>query len=707
MRVLRSDEILDKLRECVSQAEREILISSAWITHDGINKLRRELEGLDRSVNIRVLIRAQKPDDLKITKNEAFMAFRDLKNRNIKVKVRAHPNLHAKFVVVDDKYAIVGSANITHDGLSPHGGNEEVCVFLDDSKEIQRLTDIFDDLWNEAYETEHEGIVGIISNPSKSSTIEIFVLGNDLKEGMYVTFEHENRKYIAQVISMMSWNTAFFMNPFTQQPNTELFPPVEDLKLLFEGSRDPSWQITALKTFLTKDHIEMTIARAKVLGYIDDDGALKPPFSPPSVGTLVFKASERDVHALYGILADNERKRAQVGVFSNTDIGFYIDLEEIRSKHLAVIGTTGSGKSYFVKKLISESVGYFDKIYILDPHGEYKEDLVKVFGVPEDLIEEIAFDNILFVTDDDQLRKKILEPYGLKTPNELSDIVNKVIKYWVFSAQGLMPADLLREIISKRKQTSLMDFNNTSKDDEISLEEMSIVDCLMKAVENASASDISKGKNKKDVEELRRLKENMMEDLMVLKEMLKSIFSEENMTYGKVKKAFESIENSLNSDRKIVIYNLKNVSEPMIRVEIAGVVLRKVYEKAKCEQKRTLLVLEEAHSFAPEKTYGDVSASKKENKALVYSQKIAAEGRKFGLGLVVVTQRPAQISKYVLSQMNTYAIFRVVNRGDLDAIESAVESISRDIIERLSDLRTGYAFITGVGAILPAFIEVK
>jgi len=117
------------------------------------------------------------------------------------------------------------------------------------------------------------------------------------------------------------------------------------------------------------------------------------------------------------------------------------------------------------------------------------------------------------------------------------------------------------------------------------------------------------------------------------------------------------------------------------------------------------LVLEEAHSFAPETAYGDVSAGK-DNLSLTFARKIASEGRKFNLGLVVITQRPAQVSKYVLSQANTQVMFRTMNSADLSAIESYVEFARGDLLGLLPSFQTGTAVLSGLGAPFPLVLRV-
>jgi DNA helicase HerA-like ATPase len=143
-----------------------------------------------------------------------------------------------------------------------------------------------------------------------------------------------------------------------------------------------------------------------------------------------------------------------------------------------------------------------------------------------------------------------------------------------------------------------------------------------------------------------------------------------------------------------VVFNLRNISDALTRVNLGGLIMQELFRQNKLTKKERLLVLEEAHNFAPERAYGDVSAGK-DNLALVMARKIASEGRKFNLGLITVTQRPAQVSKYILAQMNTQVMFKTVNKGDIETIEAFVEYTDFELLKRLPSLATGEALFSG------------
>jgi hypothetical protein len=111
-----------------------------------------------------------------------------------------------------------------------------------------------------------------------------------------------------------------------------------------------------------------------------------------------------------------------------------------------------------------------------------------------------------------------------------------------------------------------------------------------------------------------------------------------------------------------------------------------------------MLVVEEAHNFCPQQ--GQKICSK-------VFRTIASEGRKFGLGLMVISQRPAKIDKNVLSQCNTQIILKVTNANDVAAISQSIEGFVEGMDEEMQRLPVGTAIVTGAGIQFPLFIEIR
>jgi DNA helicase HerA-like ATPase len=83
------------------------------------------------------------------------------------------------------------------------------------------------------------------------------------------------------------------------------------------------------------------------------------------------------------------------------------------------------------------------------------------------------------------------------------------------------------------------------------------------------------------------------------------------------------------------------------------------------------------------------------------------EGRKFGVGLIAITQRPANLNKYILSQMNTQAIFRLVSKNDLDAVSVFFGERDWGLLNLLPLLRPGTLYLSGLAVPFGMLLEIE
>jgi hypothetical protein len=149
---------------------------------------------------------------------------------------------------------------------------------------------------------------------------------------------------------------------------------------------------------------------------------------------------------------------------------------------------------------------------------------------------------------------------------------------------------------------------------------------------------------------------------------------------------------------KTAIINLKGIS-PDIQELVVTRVLKKLFEGRKLGKLPALMVvIEEAHNFCPQVGQALCSGVLKT---------VASEGRKFGLGLCVVTQRPAKIDKNVLSQCNTQMILKVTNPNDLKAITQSIEGLVPGMEEDIQRLPIGVAIVSGGSLTSPIQVEIR
>jgi len=116
-----------------------------------------------------------------------------------------------------------------------------------------------------------------------------------------------------------------------------------------------------------------------------------------------------------------------------------------------------------------------------------------------------------------------------------------------------------------------------------------------------------------------------------------------------------------------------------------------------------VLVLEEAHNYIPEKKKGQ----EKDSISKIVFERIAREGRKYGLSLVVSSQRPSELSKTVLSQCNSFIVHRIQNPEDQKYVQTIVPSINEDLLKQLPSLAQRTALIFGDCVRAPAQVYIN
>lgn len=164
------------------------------------------------------------------------------------------------------------------------------------------------------------------------------------------------------------------------------------------------------------------------------------------------------------------------------------------------------------------------------------------------------------------------------------------------------------------------------------------------------------------------------------------------------------------SNGEIAIIDLSLVPSDVTHLVIA-VVARLIFEALQRYRRNqgkelpTVIVLEEAHAFI--RRYKDDDESSPSRMCCQTFERIAREGRKFGLGLVLSSQRPSELSPTVLSQCNTFLLHRLVNDRDQELVKKLVPDNLGGLLDELPVLPTRKAILLGWAAPIPTFVEIN
>lgn len=152
-------------------------------------------------------------------------------------------------------------------------------------------------------------------------------------------------------------------------------------------------------------------------------------------------------------------------------------------------------------------------------------------------------------------------------------------------------------------------------------------------------------------------------------------------------------------DWRLHILNLRHVAHdllPMVLGSLLELLAFEMFRKGQGETHPTLIVLEEAHHYLRQNTLSEDGTQH----MLAY-ERLAKEGRKFGISLWISTQRPSEISSTVLAQCGTWAVFRLTSESDLRAVGAAGEWLDRQELSRIAGLPRQQAVVFGSSVVMP------
>lgn len=149
---------------------------------------------------------------------------------------------------------------------------------------------------------------------------------------------------------------------------------------------------------------------------------------------------------------------------------------------------------------------------------------------------------------------------------------------------------------------------------------------------------------------------------------------------------------------KVNIINLGSVDEDYADVIVSHVMRKALYKRKRNELAPLFLILEEAHILAP---------AYRSTLSKYWAERIAREGRKFGIGLCLVSQRPKSLDSNSLSQANNAIIMKLIEPHDQRHVQQASERLSDDLLLQLPSLNTGEAVIIGSFIPIPAIVKIK
>lgn len=393
--------------------------------------------------------------------------------------------------------------------------------------------------------------------------------------------------------------------------------------------------------------LEQELADCGIVGYREND-KLKQLTTPLNPGTEVLRAEDDFVEEVLGL---KNEKGAYVGVLDGREkIRVFLDINKMLTKHLSIIAKTGTGKSFFSGVIVEELLERNIPILIIDPHGEYSS-----LRKPN--------------RDSEELRKFNIEAksYQNKVQEFSPDInINKEAKPLKLSNRNLSASELIHLLPAKLSNAQKGVLYAALRNVEGSLDFNSVV----LALEQEDSS----------------IKWTLMSVIEYIEKL--------NLFSNAYTRPLELIKSGY-----ATIINLKGVDPEVQEVVVYKIVKDLFEERKKGNVPPFFLLIEESHNFVPERSFGEAKSSS-------ILRQVLGEGRKFGLGVGIISQRPSRVDKNVLSQCGTQILLKVTNPNDIKAVASSVEGLTSHLENEISNIPIGTAVVTGI-VDLPLFVKVR
>lgn len=433
------------------------------------------------------------------------------------------------------------------------------------------------------------------------------------------------------------------------------------------------------------------IARLTPIGSIRADGQFDRGVGRyPTTGAEVHAVGSTDIAKMFERF---QAKGFSLGtVATHPSLKVCLDPSNLFGRHFAILGQTGSGKSWTVAALVQRAVAVMPRahIIILDLHGEYcwkREDGTRHYAFADAIVRHVD-------------ARELEIPYWLMTYAELCDLL---IDHTDFSAHNQVAAfrDVLGRLRTAEGASPELKLPRTTLDTPVFFD----LAALRAEIESMNGQVPGKTPGKLIDGTLTGKFDNF---LMRLDSKLNDV-RYDFLLKPKVRKDSASLSSLLRAfvglgtpKAAVTVIDLSSVPfdvRPTVAAQIGRLAFEFNYWNPKYREFPILLICEEAHAYIPRASESQFAGSRKS------MERIAKEGRKYGVGLAVVSQRPHEVSETVLAQCGTFICLRITNPDDQAYVRSLVPESEGDLVSVLAGLGRGEALVLGEAVPLPTRLQ--
>jgi DNA helicase HerA-like ATPase len=383
----------------------------------------------------------------------------------------------------------------------------------------------------------------------------------------------------------------------------------------------------------------------------------------PPVGADVYRADLKDIADIYDCGGESKVRIGRL-LRQGSDIAAHVMMDPLLSRHFAVLGSTGTGKSTAVALLLRAilEANRSGHVVLLDPHNEYQH----------------ALSDLAEVIDLTSLRM----PCWMLNFEEMGAIMVPAGD----AQEREMQLSILKEAIIEAK----LNYAGPGKDTSYITVDTPVpyrIGDIGKLIERAMARPnrpIGVGSFLSLIERLRHLERDRRYEFLFagfqIRDELPGLMSR--------------ILKIPSEGKPMTILDLSGVPSEVVDV-VVSLLCRIIFDFALWSDHRKssplLMICEEAHRYVPERIEVGFAATRRS------IERIAKEGRKYGVGLGLISQRPSEVDASILSQCGTLIAFRLSNERDQSYVAAALPEYAHRMVAELPSLRRQEAIVVGEG----------
>jgi DNA helicase HerA-like ATPase len=443
---------------------------------------------------------------------------------------------------------------------------------------------------------------------------------------------------------------------------------------------------------------------------------------PPNNGIELL--SDEDFKNIFSCKLENKERFIFSKLAQNENIDIPVNGNKFFNKHFSIVGSTGSGKSHTVATLLQQAVkekkeGGFDglnnsHIVLFDIHGEYKK----------------AFPNSNYINFEN-----IKIPYWLFDSDELGDLFIESNE-----SNSHNQVSQFRYAVTENKKKHNGDTNVS--DDKIYFDSplRFDIDEVITYIKNINNELVNKKNNRipttKEKKEINDRLPTYFEEHLEFDKLdssyvngpytgdferfilrletirsnprLKFLFDE--VSTLKLEDVLKQLLGYTDKKENVTIIDLSGIPFEVLSITVSlisrilfeyGYFYKKILSGGINCETPLLLVYEEAHKYVPRSDLVKYRASKNA------IERIAKEGRKYGVTLGIVSQRPSEISETIFSQCNNFIAMRLTNPDDQNYVKRLLPDTMGDLTSHLASLQSGEAILIGESIILPSLVKIN